>query len=160
MKVFIYRHAHAEPGEPDEARKLTAKGKAQIKALVKMLKPEAFEEVSEVWHSPLVRAQETAALFHKSMKVLKDVGLHTVHELEPDACVNAMAKLLGACEGDVIVVGHNPFLEQLVTELCAGEAGLGLVNLKKGGMICLERTVEASKNIPAGLWTFQWYLVP
>lgn len=160
MKVFIYRHAHAAPGDPDESRALTTKGKAQIKALAKLLPPKTFEEVSEVWHSPLTRAEETAILFKNYFKNMNDVTLHTVHELEPDAKVQIMANLLGECEGDVIAVGHNPFLEELVTALCSGEAGVGLVDLKKGGMVCLERTTEASKNIPAGLWTIQWYLTP
>lgn len=160
MKVFIYRHAQAEDSEPDESRILTRKGKMQAKSLAKALPDEEFAEVSELWHSPLVRARETAVQFKKYMRVLDDVEMHAVHELEPDADVMVMACLLGQCEGDVIAVGHNPFLEELLTALCAGEPGVGMIELKKGGMVCLERTTEASKHIPAGLWTIQWYLTP
>ena len=69
-----------------------------------------------------------------------------------------MGKLLAECEGDVIICGHNPLLEELVTALCAGESGMGLVSLKKGGMLCLERTCEGSAYLPMGLWTIQWYI--
>ncbi len=160
MRVFIYRHAHAEPGEVDELRKLTSKGRSQIRALAGALSHSVFDEVSEIWHSSLVRAIETAVMFQQLVPVLGNVSLHTVYELDPSSKIDVMARLLGQCEGDVIAVGHNPFLEELVTELCSGEAGLGLISLKKGGMVCLERTVEVSKNTPAGLWTIQWYFLP
>lgn len=161
MKVFIYRHAQAASGEPDEVRCLTPRGKLQVKALARAIPEGEFAEVSEIWHSPLTRAEETAALLKKYHRnAFRSVDLHLVHELEPHASVTEMASLLGRCEGDVVVVGHNPFLEELVTALCSGEPGLGMLTLRKGAMVCLERTVEGSKFLPWGLWSLQWYLVP
>ena len=160
MKAFIYRHADAVDGAPDEQRKLSSKGRKQAKGLAKALPASEFEEIAEIWHSPLVRAEETASIFKKNVSTLNDVSLFTVHELEPAADVHAMGQLLGECEGDVITCGHNPFLEELITLLCAGEAGQGLLKLKKGGMLCLARTTEASQNIPCGLWSIEWYLTP
>ena len=160
MKVFIYRHAAAEPGDPDEERFLSEVGREQVGDLAGFVPEAEFDEVSEIWHSTLVRAQQTVALFKVKFAVFNNVELHPLAELEPDADVVTMGKLLAECEGDVIVCGHNPFLEELVTALCVNEPGLGLIELKKGGMVCLERSCDASVHIPMGFWTILWCIAP
>lgn len=160
MKVFIYRHAEAVDSSPDEARKLTSKGRKQVKKLAALIPAREFEEVSEVWHSTLTRAQQTAELFFKEHRSLHEATLEEVEGLAPYDDVEAIAKVLAESEGDVIVTGHNPFLEELVTLLVAGEAGSGMVKLRKGGMVCLEREVEISDGIPYGFWSIQWYVIP
>jgi len=160
MRVFIYRHADAQAGHPDEDRILSEKGCAQVKDLASFIPEAEFEDVSEIWHSPLIRARQTVEILKANVAVFHDVELHELAELESDAKVINMGKLLAECEGDVIICGHNPFLEELVTGLCSGEPGLGLVNLKKGGMICLERTCEGSQYMPMGFWTIDWSIMP
>ncbi len=160
MKVFIYRHPDAEPGDPDEDRVLSDKGCEQARNLARFIPEAEFDDVSEIWHSPYIRSSQAVEVLKQHFAVFHDVELHTIAELEPDANVVDMGKLLAECEGDVIVCGHNPFLEELVTGLCSGEPGTGLVNLKKGGMICMERTCEGSQYMPMGFWTIDWYIMP
>ena len=52
MKVFIYRHAAAEPGDPDEDRFLSEVGREQVGDLAGFV-PEA--EFEEVWKYGIVR---------------------------------------------------------------------------------------------------------
>ena len=160
MKVFLYRHAHAVDGVPDADRELSNKGLKQIKKLAKHIPSPELEELAELWHSPLVRAEQTMTHFKEQHRACADVPLYSVYELAPDASVEEMAKLLAACEGDVVACGHNPFLEELLTSLVVGEPGLGMLKLKKGGMVCLERTTETSDYIPFGLWIIKWYWSP
>jgi len=160
MKVFIYRHTDAEAGGPDEDRILSDNGREQVRNLARFVPEAEFNEISEIWHSTLVRSRQTMELFKEHVALFHNIELHSLAELEPDANVTDMGKLLADCEGDVIICGHNPFLEELVTALCSGEPGMGLVNLKKGGMICMERTSEGSVYLPMGFWTIDWYLMP
>ena len=59
--LFLIRHADALDGDIDAERPLSPKGLKQVRHLARFLKESASVEVREVWHSPLVRARETAA---------------------------------------------------------------------------------------------------
>ena len=58
MRLFLVRHAHSDPGEPDALRPLSARGREQARELGERLAP---VEPELVLTSPLLRARETAA---------------------------------------------------------------------------------------------------
>ena len=58
MRLFLVRHAHAAPGEPDELRPLSDRGREEARALAERLDAAAPDLVVT---SPLLRARETAA---------------------------------------------------------------------------------------------------
>src|SRR5882757_8310396 len=59
MDLILWRHAEAEDGSPDSARKLTARGREQARRIAAWLKPR-LPRRCEVLVSPAVRAQQTA----------------------------------------------------------------------------------------------------
>src|SRR5688500_11640004 len=110
MELILWRHADAEDGYDDLARKLTPKGRKDAERVAKWLLrhlPAGFEVVA----SPAARAQETAAALRARIR--------TEPELAPGASVNDVLKAAGRT-GTVVVVGHQPDLGQAIAHLIGG----------------------------------------
>ena len=60
MDLILWRHADAEPGEPDDQRRLTAKGKKQARRAAEWLHGN-LPNSARILVSPAVRAQQTAS---------------------------------------------------------------------------------------------------
>ena len=60
MDLILWRHAEAEDGSPDSARKLTKHGRDQAQRIAAWLKPR-LPKRCEVLVSPATRTQETAS---------------------------------------------------------------------------------------------------
>lgn len=149
MQLYVIRHAIAEDRHPDRidaARSLTREGIRRFEQHVRAL--ERMEvRLSRVLHSPWRRAAQTAELL---------AGL-TDH---PPLAVDALAAppreaLLDALVGgEVAVVGHEPWLGELIAWLVLGDADLGeRFPLKKGGVAHLEGTPRPGGMILRALWT-------
>ena len=122
-EVFLVRHgsaaAHADGGDP--ARPLTAEGKAGIAAVARAL--QAFGVAPDaVWHSPYLRAQETAAILHGVVggKLVVEPSLTPVASAE-----RAQAAVLGAKERRLVVVSHMPLLPTLLELLVGARLDFG-----------------------------------
>jgi phosphohistidine phosphatase len=110
MELILWRHADAEEGADDMARRLTNKGEAQAAAMAKWLRahlPADFTLVA----SPAVRAQQTAAAL--KAKILTEPAL------APGASVGSILGLTQKHQGLVIVVGHQPDLGGAAAQLVA-----------------------------------------
>jgi len=162
VNLYLLRHAEAEPDEPDEPdvnRRLTRKGEKQVDELATFLRKREVElDISEIWHSPLVRAVQTAELFQKELKL--DVPLHEAPGLRPDEDPRPMALRLACSRKSVLVVGHNPHFESLASCLLSGTTQPVLIDFKKCGLLHLERAEEPGRSRPLGHWILGWYLVP
>ena len=111
MELILWRHADAEEGADDMARRLTRKGEKQAAAMAKWLRAHLPEDYT-VLASPAARAQETAAALGD--KVI------TEKALAPGAPPSAIIKAAQKHEGLVIVVGHQPDLGRAAAQLVAG----------------------------------------
>jgi len=116
MDLILWRHADAEDGIPDEARKLTARGEKQARRVAKWLTDRVPEDTLVIV-SPARRAQQTAKAFRKDFKTCPEAGTGTMP--------TTLLKAAGWPErgGTVIVVGHQPVVGQTVALLLTGEAG-------------------------------------
>lgn len=128
MELFLIRHAIAEDGEDDDARRLTDKGKKRFKDVARALERLGVR-FDRVLHSPKVRAVETAQLIDAR---LQETPLLAA---PPDDGL-----LLLFSTGNVVgAVGHEPWLSELLAWLVTGDTGLGLqFELKKGAVAHLE----------------------
>ena len=115
MDLILWRHADAEDGIPDEARKLTAKGEKQARRIAKWLAQRVPDD-TRVLVSPARRAQQTAKAFSKDFETCPAAGTGTV----PAALLKAAG--WPHRDGTVIVVGHQPVVGQTVALLLTGEA--------------------------------------
>jgi phosphohistidine phosphatase len=118
MLVFLVRHAHADPGEPDELRALSERGRNEAAALADRL---ATHETppKRVLTSPLVRARETADAIagRTGAEVLAD------DRLAPGATASTLREVVADETGPVAVVGHQPDCSEIAQELSGRDPG-------------------------------------
>jgi phosphohistidine phosphatase len=142
MQILIIRHAIAEErsafdatGKSDDHRPLTDEGRRKMTEAAKGLRA-LVPDLDVIAASPLVRAQQTAAIVAKAYRI---ADVETTSTLTPDARPAAFAKWAQAhIDHDVVaVVGHEPHLGTLVTWLLSGLADSHVV-LKKGGACLVE----------------------
>jgi phosphohistidine phosphatase len=112
MRMYVVRHAEADPGDPDELRALSAIGREQAAEVADRLSREQ-PPLDAVVSSPLLRARETAAAIAEAS------GLRPVADerLAPGASA-ADFRAAAAGRGErVAVVGHQPDCGEVVEEL-------------------------------------------
>ncbi|MSQ60299.1 MAG: histidine phosphatase family protein [Betaproteobacteria bacterium] len=136
MDLILWRHAEAEDGVPDLARRLTAKGHGQAEKMGAWLKERLPEDVL-VLCSPAERCQQTASALTKDFTTLKELAPGASHEI-----------LLNAAQwprrnGSVVLVSHQPTLGELAAFLLCGEASGW--NVKKGAIYWLRRRDNESQ---------------
>lgn len=148
--LYLIRHAHAAEAERDEIRALSHRGRAQLKQLAALLGPSGAFTPDEVWHSPLVRARETAEL------LVHELHLHPKwrerRELEPDADPSQVRQLLTKHHGAIALVGHEPHMSALATLLVTGTTSPIAFTFKKATILALEST--------GFHWCVRWQLSP
>lgn len=125
MDLILWRHADAEDGVPDDARKLTAKGEKQAQQVGRWLKSHLPED-ARILVSPAKRAQQTASALGREFETTREVGTGA-------SVVSVMAAAgWPDARGAVAVVGHQPTLGRIAAALLSGaEADW---SIKKGGV--------------------------
>ena len=133
MELYLIRHAVAVPrgGDAlDHARPLTEKGRSRFQEVVAGLESLGVS-LARVYHSPWVRARQTAEL----MIPIAEERVETERLTQtPDK------KLLNELRGDpVALVGHQPWMGELLSLLTVGDVASGAqFRFKKGGVAHLE----------------------
>jgi phosphohistidine phosphatase len=133
MELFVIRHAIAVPGSmllADADRPLSPKGRARFSQAVMGLQ-RLKVRFDRLYHSPWLRAAETAELL---APVLDGKAV----------CSPALARapsqaLLDALVGErVALVGHEPWMGELVAWLTTGVPDGSVFAFKRGGIAWLE----------------------
>jgi phosphohistidine phosphatase len=142
MNIFILRHGIAvergtEGFEKDSERPLTDKGKRQLRksaAAMKRLKL----RFDLILSSPYVRARQTAEIVADELKLKKHLKLSDALKSEnhPETMIGEMSRLKPKPE-NLLLVGHEPYLSHLISQLVSGNGDLAL-DFKKGGLCKLE----------------------
>jgi phosphohistidine phosphatase len=114
MELILWRHAEAEPGEPDLARALTAKGHKQAWKTADWL-DRHLPSRCRIFVSPAVRTVQTAEALGRKFKVHAD--------LAPDMPLEKLLAVAGWPDGKepVLIVGHQPTLGMAASHLIAGQ---------------------------------------
>jgi phosphohistidine phosphatase len=112
MDLILWRHAEAEPGEPDVGRRLTAKGIKQASRVGAWL-DQQLPTTCRILVSPADRAQQTAVALKRRFR--------TVDALGPGGSVAALLTAANWPESrePVLVVGHQPTLGRVAAALIA-----------------------------------------
>ena len=110
MDLILWRHAEAEDGSPDSARKLTKHGRDQARRIAAWLKPR-LPKRCEVLVSPAARAQETASALAIRFETSVVVGTNaTAAEIITAIGWPTRSKA-------VLIVGHQPTLGRVAATL-------------------------------------------
>jgi phosphohistidine phosphatase len=152
MQLYLLRHAHAVDAAPSDAlRKLSNKGRDQAKALGDFLRSRGLIESTVVWHSPLVRARETAEIVIERAK-LKARPMEGVGLLPEDNPREILARLAATPAPGVMLVGHEPFMSGLASLLIAGEPLPARFAFRKCALLALEGEGRH--------WMADWFVSP
>jgi phosphohistidine phosphatase SixA len=116
VRLFLVRHAHSDPGDPDELRPLSARGREQARELGERLAP---AEPELVLTSPLLRARETAAAIAKAA----DVEVCVDERLGPGATADGVLAAVESAGSTVVVVGHQPDCSEIAVALSGRDPG-------------------------------------
>ena len=129
MDLILWRHAEAQPGEPDADRELTVKGRKQAKRMAASLKNRLSGRY-QILASPTARTRQTAMTLTADYDVSEDIG--------PAATARGIVKAAGWPDGKgtVIVVGHRPGLNRAAALLITGREHEW--EMKRGGLWWLQ----------------------
>lgn len=125
VDLILWRHAEAEDGVPDDARKLTAKGVRQAKKAAAFLRLHLPKD-ARILVSPSVRTRQTAAAFSRHFDLTPAVA--------PGASAQAVLRAAQWPDagGAVLVVGHQPALGEVAAQLLG--CGDSSLNIRKGAL--------------------------
>ena len=139
MHLYVIRHAIAEeaaPGQDDAHRALTPEGEKKARRVVRGLR-ELDIDFDRILTSPWRRAAENAALLSP---------LCDATPIETDLLAQApraeLLALIAEHAETTAVVGHEPWLSELVAWLAFGDTRHGdALDFRKAGVVWLEGSV-------------------
>lgn len=118
MKLIFLRHAKADPlqkGEKDANRNLTAEGRLTMNQMAQELGGYfSMQGKVEVWSSDYNRAEQTAHILHDHVP---KADVSTYKSIRKDELSKLTSRIKSASMDTLIVVGHNPYLEDWFREL-------------------------------------------
>jgi phosphohistidine phosphatase len=125
MELILWRHAEAEDGLDDAKRILTKRGRKQAERVARWLRPR-LEGDWRILVSPAERTLQTAKPLDRDFEVEEAVGTSAT-----------AAQLLRAARWprggeNVLVVGHQPTLGQVVAQIL--DASGGEFSIRKGAL--------------------------
>jgi phosphohistidine phosphatase len=136
-KLVLLRHASAGDGigKPDFDRELTQEGRKEAQTMGRWLLRRSIHPDTVV-SSPAPRALATAMLACEMISVDRDaiVTDPALYDCTPTTLLRRVARMPGRV---VLVVGHNPSLEQAALHL-TGDEDLAVRGLARAGVVVME----------------------
>ncbi|MGE3262632.1 MAG: phosphohistidine phosphatase SixA [Bacteriovoracia bacterium] len=139
MEIYLVRHGIAEDGSrsgADKDRRLTEEGRKKTSKMAAVLR-DRVRDLGVIFHSPYVRAVETAELFANEFR---EAPMREVAYLTPYDPPEKVLALLKESEHFryVMLVGHNPYMGSLASLLLTGSAEPSILEFKKAGVAGIE----------------------
>ena len=154
-ELILLRHAHAESaavGQDDKSRGLSATGRAEAQAAGDWLREHGLQP-DRVLCSDATRTRETLA-------ALGDIGAGEVYEEGSiyEASPGTLATLADANRDAerLLLVGHNPGLEQLAALIHSGQTG-DYRGMPPGGIAVLHLPMDAAIEPGIAALTQFWW---
>ena len=150
MALFLVQHGKSLPKEKDPDQGLSKEGFAETQTMA-TLAAENNIQVMRIIHSGKKRALQTAESFVKALE--PEAGMSKGAGLAPLDNVAKFASTLNN-EENIMVVGHLPFLEKLLSFLVVGSPDRPVIKFQNSSIICLDI------DDVAGHWFIRWALFP
>ncbi|MFW0073060.1 MAG: phosphohistidine phosphatase SixA [Coxiella-like endosymbiont] len=150
MKLYCVRHGHAEQSpNTNGERPLTQKGIEEINRIAMYLAHRDIRIV-HVMHSGKLRAQQSAVVLAEA--VAKDQLVEICELLGSDYPTAPLIGRIQEWHDDTLLVGHMPFMSQLVSSLILGSNYPDILLFPPATVVCLERFQNR--------WILNWVLRP
>ncbi len=133
MLLFLVRHAHSDPGEPDELRPLSTRGRGEAQALAERLAAHSTPP-RLVLTSPLLRACETA----ETIATATAAELRVDERLAPGASAEQLQDSVDGESGPVAAVCHQPDCSEIALALTGRDPGFppgGVAEIELGASV-------------------------
>jgi len=151
MKLYLIQHGEAKSEAEDPERSLTARGEKEVTAVSKVAGSLRIKPL-EIYHSGKLRAKQTAEIVASALKI-SDSLVQSAQGLNPNDDVRAWTERISKQKGDLMLVGHLPFLEKLTSFLLCGDENARLVLFRYGAIVCLDQ--KENKG-----WAVRWIFTP
>lgn len=156
------RHAQSSHGtgsQKDFDRPLAKQGSIDAARMGLFIK-QAEVQPAYIEASTAKRVRETTDLLIKSADLSSDI-ITWNKELYYGGARDYLSVVQKASDDTdrIMVVGHNPLLEETVSLLCNGE-GEYLARIPSGGLICIEHPALKWEQIKPGTARFRWMMIP
>lgn len=149
MVLYLCQHGDALAKETDPDRPLSERGTTDICNVANVLADSV--EIGTILHSGKTRASQTAELLRE--RLAPQATIRKERGLGPNDPVEGFAAGLASYSGNLLVVGHMPFVGRLASHLlCHGELR-DILAFQPG-------TVAAFHRDDAGYWLLAWMVTP
>ena len=150
MPLFLVQHGKSLPKEEDPERGLSRQGIEETQAVAEMAAEQNIQ-ISRIIHSGKKRALQTAEILTKVLE--PEAGIAKGSGLAPMDDVTTFISTVNA-EGNIMVVGHLPFMERLVSYLVTGSPETQVVKFQNSGIVCLDSGIDPDS------FFIRWTLFP
>lgn len=159
--LLVLRHAKSDRGDKaarDHDRPLASRGEADAPRMGTTLA--ALDAIPDcILTSTAVRARETTRLVAAAMgydgEIVEEADIYA-------ASVDMLLDVLRDYDEEttVLLVGHNPGLEELICLLTGGVGAEPIVRLPTAGLACLALDIEYWSQLVPESGLLQWFLTP
>jgi phosphohistidine phosphatase len=118
MLLFLVRHAHSDPGDPDDLRPLSTRGQHEAQTLADRLAAHQTPP-RVVISSPLLRARETAETIARAASAEVRID----ERLAPGTSPDALREVVRGATAAVAAVCHQPDCSEIALELTGRDPG-------------------------------------
>jgi len=150
MKVYLIRHGDAVSSHIDPERPLSKQGREDVGKIASFVSNLNIH-VEHIWHSGKSRAAQTAEII--AVAISAEKGCSARDGLSPNADASNIADEIDAYDTDLMIVGHLPFLWNLISLMAAGRETADIAAFSAGAIACLTRR-------DPGLWRIDWLITP
>lgn len=143
MNLYIVQHGLSEKNSSGD-KVLTKEGIEKVE-LISGVAAGYKVKINKIVHSDKLRAKQTAEILAKTFGVKK----YEESGLKPnDDVIDFVDKI----EENLMVVGHLPHLNRLVSYLVTGDKDKNVFDLQNGGILCLKKNEDS--------WFIKWGFMP
>jgi phosphohistidine phosphatase len=147
MKLYLIQHGRSLPEEKDPQKSLSPEGKEETRRIAEFLKAKNIE-VDGLWHSPKLRARQTAQIITASVFCPETKERD---DLNPLDSVEKFPQEIISLDKNLMIIGHLPFLQKLASLLLSGSETNQFISFKNSGVVCLEHIIT---------WEVAWMITP
>lgn len=148
MALFLVQHGLSLSKDKDPEKGLSKAGEKDTWRIADVAKSYAIP-VAKIVHSGKKRAAQTGAIFQDALQ--PESELSEISGIKPMDDVTAFGDTLDSA-ANLMVVGHLPFMEKLVSYLSAGRTDKRVYKFQNSGIVCLDREDDD--------WFIKWTLNP
>ena len=160
--ILLLRHAKSDwdnPALADFERPLAKRGLKDAPRMGAVLSD--FELVPDrILASPARRAKETAELVAEACSYNKEIEWHEAfYGGNAEDLIAALQRLPTSVE-QVLLVGHNPTMEETISTLISGDEREPIIAMPTAALACLQIDIRDWAELEPGEGILQWFLIP